>query len=304
MIDLNRIAMLYSSLPAFATAGGAALSPGMYLNVPESQYHAADAKSLVSNSALSAFSARSPMHYAWSLLQPPEPPTPAMALGTAAHVAILEGREAFDQRYVVLPDFGDMRSSTRRAERDEWISKSARDGKTPITKDDADTVWSMREAVMAHPIARKLLADGSPEVTAVWRDRQTGRPCKARADWLHKHDGLFVDLKTTDDASPETWARKAAGLRYHVADAFYSNGFDAVGAHIDTFAFLVVERDPPHGVAVYVLDDTARLKGEELYMRDLAALHECIETNRWPGYGGDKVQDLSLPAWATRTESV
>jgi hypothetical protein len=115
-------------------------------------------------------------------------------------------------------------------------------------------------------------------------------------------DGVFADLKSAVDASPHEFARAAASRRYHVQDAKYSRAFEENDLHIEHFVFIVVEKEYPYCVAVYQLDETARLKGEELYMAELRRMAECREKDYWPGYG-DKIMDMRLPGWATMTES-
>jgi hypothetical protein len=267
-------------------------------NLPDTAYH--NTKSIVSKSALDIF-ARTPAHYHATLDAPPRIATEPMKIGSAFHVLTLEP-DLFNQKVIIQPDFGPMQSSTNRKIRDAWIKDEAA-GRTIIKEDDFTLIQHMANAVRRHPAARKLMRDGEAEVTALWTDSETGLPCKCRADWLAQMHGVYIDLKSALDASPHYFARAAADQRYHVQDAFYSCGFGENNAHIDHFVFIAVEKEPPYAVGVYQLDETAKLKGEELYMDELRRLRDCINSDVWPAYG-DGVQDLALPFWATRTESV
>lgn len=282
-----------AELPSWAAPFFPAPGRGVIHDLPEEQYHGT--KALISKSALD-IAARSLYHYRYSLDVHQDEDADALRIGHAFHAATLEP-DLLDSKVIVMPDFGPMQSSKNRALRDAWIDEEAA-GKTWLKQHEFDHVIAMRDAVHRHPAARTVMRRGRAEVTAVWTDPETGLRCKSRADWLSSMDGVFVDLKSAIDASPGGFRRAAANNRYHVQDAFYSRAFEENNIHIANFVFVVVEKEPPHAVAVYQLDDTARLKGEELYMAELRALREAIDSDVWPGYG-DSVQDLRLPGWAT-----
>lgn len=266
---------------------------GIIYNLPESDYHGT--KALVSKSALDVVN-QSLLHYRYGLDSPREEETDAMRIGSAFHIATLEP-DLTDEKIIVLPDFGPMQSSKNRALREKYIEDEC-NGRIVLKQHELDLVIAMRDSVHRHPAARALLRRGKPEVTAMWTDPETGLRCKSRADWLVALDGVFVDLKSALSAAPRPFARAAADQRYHVQDAFYSRAFEENDIHITNFVFVVCEKEPPYAVACYQLDETARLKGEELYMKELRTLATAIETDTWPGYG-DNVMDLRLPGWAT-----
>lgn len=281
------------TLPAWAEPYFPSPGKGIIYDLPESEYHGT--KAIVSKSALDVV-AQSLYHYRYTLDDPIGEPTDAMRIGSAFHVATLEPDLA-GEKLLVMPDFGPMQSSKNRALRDQFIQDEGR-GKIILKQHELEKVIAMRDAVHKHPAARALLRRGQPEVTAVWTDPETELRCKSRADWLTPLDGVFVDLKSAICASPSQFARAAAARRYHVQDSFYSRAFEENGIHISNFVFVVCENEPPYAVACYQLDETARLKGEELYMQELRALRKAIDSDVWPGYG-DGVMDLRLPAWAT-----
>jgi hypothetical protein len=287
-----------SALPSWAAKFFPDPGRGLVENLPEEVYHGT--RSLMSKSALDIV-ARSLLHYRyWLDEQPDDDETASMKLGHAFHVATLEP-DLFAQKVLELPDFGPLQSSKNRATRDDWIAAQT-PGVTILKATEIAKAWAMGSAVRAHPGARLLLRKGRPEVTATWTDAPTGIRCKARADWLPEgFADVGCDLKSAIDASPEGFARAAARLRYHVQDAFYTEGFRANDVDMAHFAFIVCESTPPYAVAVYELDDTARVRGEQLYMRELRAVAAAIQTGKWTGYG-DEVMNLRLPTWATPDE--
>lgn len=285
----------FAALPGWANPWpGRAILHGL----PDAEYHSA--RSIISKSALDRF-ARSPLHYRYHMTAPPEPTAEWQAIGHALHTNVLEP-DLFDRKVLEIPDFGSLRKPDIRAIRQHWMENEGA-GKTLLTAGQLMLVEAMGDAVRSHPaVAAMLDARGEPEVTALWTCPETGLPCKARGDWVSQMRGVLLDLKTAESAAPDAFRRAVISHRYHVQDALYSRAFEENGQDIAHFVFVVVEKEPPYAVACYQLDDTARMKGEELYQHELRALRACIDADRWPGYG-DKVMDLSLPGWATQSNN-
>ena len=63
------------------------------------------------------------------------------------------------------------------------------------------------------------------------------------------------------------------------------------------FVFLVVEKAPPHFVALYTLPPEATERGERRWLDALDLFKQCTATDTWPAYGDD-VQTLPWPRWA------
>lgn len=172
---------------------------------------------------------------------------------------------------------------------------------------DGDTweqVNAMRNAVMDHPMASRLLsAPGRAELSVYWNDPVTGVLCRCRPDFW-RDDGIIVDLKSTEDASPEGFAKSIANWRYDVQDPYYIDGInlmrDQAGRHdiakAKAFIFIAVEKKFPHAVGVYMLDNESREVGRAKYRAALDTYAACERDNVFPGYG-DKIQTISLPAW-------
>jgi len=243
--------------------------------------------------------ARSPLHYWARYIDPkrviPEP-TPAMRIGSAVHTHVLELHK-WDTDYIVAPDGLDRRT---KAGKEAWAAFEAEaNGRTVLSREDADLVMHMGRAVLGHPAAALLLnMNGEAETTHMWTEPTTGLQCKCRPDWLTKH-GIMVDLKTTEDASPREFRRSIAKWRYHVQAGWYTAGLEAAGNTKPAgFIFIAVEKKPPFAVGVYAADEQMIDRGYQSAMRDLQTLAECKASGRWPAYS-DRIEPISLPAWMT-----
>jgi exodeoxyribonuclease VIII len=237
---------------------------------------------------------KSPAHYQEALQNPPTQ-SPALLLGSALHTLALEPN-FFPERYAVVPPGIDRRTKAGREAFAEFEASAA--GKAILTPDQDNTVRQMAAAVLRHPTASRLLSMcGQRELSVGWTDEETGTPCKCRIDAYSKGNGLVVDLKSSDDGSPAAFARTCAKYGYHGQSSFYLDGLQAAGAYATQFLFVVVEKNPPYAVAVYLCDEPMIDAGRLKYQECLRLHAECSAADNWPGYP-EEVQPLSLPSWA------
>lgn len=256
-------------------------------NLPHDEYLALDA--LSSSGAKDIL--RSPAFYRWRKDHPSEP-TPSMVLGTALHMAVLEP-ERFERTVVVDPGF-DRRTKPGKADAEQWASNLPPEALI-LQAPQMELVRGMQGAIEHHPYAARLLDDIQPELSILWD--ADGVQCKARLDALGIGHNVLIDIKTSSDASWDSFAKSAANFGYHIQAAHYIDGAKAAGYGKRTMLFVVVENTPPHQVAVYVLDDEAVRAGEVKMARARELYLECVAQDQWPGYQ-ETIQVLSLPKWA------
>lgn len=264
-----------------------AFVPGVYDAYTNAEYHAADG---ISKSDLDLIH-KSPAHYKAARHED----TPALRFGTAIHCAVLEN-DRFNATYTVIE--GDRRSSAVKAS-----IKEAKDaGKTVLDAEDFNALMGMAHAVFKNPICATLLR-GSLKEHSVFSELDDVR-VKCRPDGWNVEKGVLFDLKSTEDASPEGFARTVAKYRYHVQDAFYRHVIaSATGGDADDlgFIFIAVEKKPPFAVALYQLDELAALQGWVDAREDLRRYKVAKDTGKWGGYS-PRIETLSLPRWAVSSE--
>ncbi|PPA72829.1 exonuclease VIII [Achromobacter spanius] len=263
--------------------------------------------------------ARSPaVYYALHLdpARPPEKERAGQLEGQLAHCAILEPGE-FDKRYAVLPadaprrptdaQWNAKKPSPESVEAMEWWTtwNKSSAGRTIITHAQRETALRQAESVRRLPDIAEALASGRPEQSAYWIDPDTGVLCRCRPDWVHPagdNGVILLDVKTYSDASPSEFARQIARKRYHVQDAFYSDGFArASGLAVLAFVFVAVETEWPYAASAVMLDAASKHQGAMQVRRDLNTYAACLAANEWPGHGTG-IHQVSLPAWALTEE--
>lgn len=242
-------------------------------NLADAEYRALPG---VSQSALKAL-ARSPAHYQHALKNPVEA-TEAMQLGRIIHhLALTPDVPPF---WTVRPEGMDGRTKEGKA----WAEANA--GSVQIKPDAALRCTGTVAAVLAHP-AWPGEGDAELSIAGTIDDAAV----KGRLDLLH--GGTIYDIKTTQDARPEAFARQFYNLKYHVQAAYYC---DLAG--VDDFVFLAVETDAPHGCVAYRVSSSALEAGRTEYHRLLALWKSCTASGKWPCYSPE-VETLNLPAWAS-----
>lgn len=271
------------------------LEPGIYPDIAFDDYRAIDA---ASSHALATLLDKSPAHLRGMERQP----SAAMALGTLAHLLILEPERA-EAEIAVAPEC-DRRTKAGKETWEAFQAEVAGRGMLVVTADQYQTANAMRESVQRHSIARLLFAQGAAEQTLIAIDPESGARCKGRLDWLPTGHDLLVDLKTCQSAAPADVARDAGKYRYHQQAAFYSHLWHLLAGERRPFLFVFVESAPPYDVAIYELDQDALDAGARRFREALAIWVECQASGVWPGYLWDlganahRIETLSLPRWA------
>lgn len=261
----------------------------LIFNQPETEYRTANPR--LSQTTLKTVLSQSPAHAKYQLDNPQES-TPAQKLGTAAHCRILDGVGVFDQRYAVAP-ICDRRTKEGKAIFEAFLAEHG--SKEIISTADLAVIEGMACAVAGHPLASRLFEGGTAEVSAF--GSIDGVPIKGRYDYLHQVDGVLIDLKTTRDASPDEVQRYTVKYGLHIQQFVYSEIFRSIfGKAPNDFIFLMVEKNPPHGVAVVRLTREAAESARGQVARALALWQQCEKTGTWPCYG-DNVITIDLPAW-------
>lgn len=265
--------------------------PGIYPDVDEATYHRDTGLAPELGRSLSVSGAKvlleCPAKFAYERRNP-RPATDAMDVGTVAHALILRSG---DSRITVI-DAYDWRKKA-----DQGRRKAIRAEKlVAVNRAELRQAAQVAAAVRRHPLASAILSEGIAEQSIYWRDEGTGVTRRGRIDWLHTK--AVVDVKTCADASPGGFAKAAANLSYHQQAAWYVDGIAALTGQERPFLFVCVEKEPPHLVAIYQLDEEALSIGRERNRRALELFAQCESSGVWPGYSDD-IETLSLPRWAT-----
>ena len=286
-------------------------APGAYADIPAEDYHGnpdlLPGPSLSSSGAKTLLT-KSPLHF-WhgSPMNPARVETQKshFNVGKAAHDLILLP-DRWEEFYHVTPE-GFSRAATKRFAAEIAEADAAQEsGRVVLSFDQARTVDAMASAIKRNPDAVAALSNGVAEETLAWQDGQTGVWLRARPDFrpnsiLTKSAVMVVsDLKFVAEthASPDGFSKAIHNFGYHQSAAFYMDGIKAVYGHYPThWVHIVVEKEPPHCVSLYVLPGEDIERGRVLNRRAINLFARCLDRGKWPGYA-DAPMPVGLPGWA------
>lgn len=265
---------------------GMTLDEGIFVGVPDEVYFAHDA---LSNSDMKNFNV-SPAHYRYG----ERVETKAQAFGKLGHCAILEP-DQLDARF--LP------SDASRVGTKEWQADEARAaGRQVVKRAEYAEALRMRNTVLGRPgVLRDLVKhpDTLLEFAFFWTDPATGVKCRGKADGALLQHGVAFDIKTTDDARADSFSRSVRDYRYHWQREFYSAGLAVLGAPIDDFLFIPIEKTYPFQYRAWPLPGFLIEKARAGIANTLERYAQCLKDDDWPGYPL-AVETLPYPeAWAT-----
>jgi len=183
----------------------------------------------------------------------------------------------------------------------DMLEGCALSGKLLLTSGDYDGVCAIRDVIHSDPWLNSIITGGKPmvEASAYFVDDVTGELCRVRPDLYREDLGVMLDVKSSQSAHPDAFARSVINYGYHAQEAFYSDGLTSHNKPLDGFVFLAFEKKPPYAFAIYELPPAIVEEGRIMMRKALDTYHTCRETNSWPSYGGG-VQALEFKRWAYR----
>ena len=225
---------------------------------------------------------KSPEHFhAWARGDFAEKDEDHFRYGRAVHLFLLEP-QSFMDRYVIQPDFGDMRSSKNRERRDAWRGDLPTNA-VVLTEEEHDSLLWIFENVSKHQQIGNMLKNGQPEMTGHWQHKGTGVNLKIRPDYVTEVDGALhvIDLKTTRTTGEALFRRVIEDYDYPLQLALYHDGVAQItGKKMDSPAIISIEKTPPYSVALWWIEPYLE-KARERYSKALERFVECKTQDKW-----------------------
>ena len=176
----------------------------------------------------------------------PQEESPALVFGSAFHAYILEP-DLFLEQYAIIPDFGDGRTKAAKQAKELFYAQNAT--KTLLSDKDFQTIQCMAESFQAFIEEFELYEiwqDALPEQSYFGLIGDT--PIKIRYDKYSPKFNMCFDLKTTQDASLNSFRWDIRKFHYDLQDYHYKQ-------MADRFIILAVEKKPPYLVQAYEIED-------------------------------------------------
>jgi len=258
-------------------------------NEPAEEYHA-KASQFLSSHQLLDFIKCPWLHRKKKLGLIGDKDSPAYLVGRAAHVRVLEGRDAYESAFAlggpINPKTQKPYGTNTNAFRD-WAKAQ---GKPVLSHDQVELIEQMASGVGMNDEAVDLLVYGKAE--GVVRAEYCDVPCQIRIDWVHAQRGI-VDFKTCDDL---TWFEAdARRYGYNRQMAFYRAVLaQRLEGQLVPVHLIAIEKKEPFRCGVWrVSDDTLSIAQQENEAA-IQRLATCRQRDHWPtGYEGVRVLNVA-----------
>lgn len=230
--------------------------------------------------------------------------------GNAFEIALsdyLHGTNEFDDVVVVYDE-------QNRPENDKGItSKINQEWKKSIllsekyvisaTGDESlETIQQMLKSFENNDTAKRLLANTIEQPSFFWKDKN-GVKLKSRPDYIKRERNAIIDIKTTNDASPQSFAKQVANFNYPIQAEMQMRGLKQHnGKDIVAYYWLVFEKKAPYNVQVYEYQENDwQFVSDKLDMT-LTRIALAQQTNNYQGYSENALNqygilDLELPLY-------
>lgn len=248
--------------------------------------------------------AKSPAHYRWSLNNPIE--GPALAIGSLLHAMVLEPHTVAGD-FACLPKI-DRRTKVGKQAAEDFAAEH--EGKVIVSHQDWSLAGRMRDSVESHPVAAGIIAEAVAmnhvEKEYFWMDPR-GFERKGKIDAELRGSEAFglnspiIDLKTTISAGPE-FRKSIVKYGYHTQGAYYRDAVRSDGREPGGFIIIAVEKTPPNGVGVFVIDESSLDQSQKIVEGWLDTYNACRLTNDWPSYEG--VCWFDVPDWLLKENGI
>jgi hypothetical protein len=254
------------------------------LDVPACIYHRSTG---VGSTGLKKF-IDSPASFKFGLTQEQEQKD-AFDLGSAVHCLVLEPH-LYEKDFVVQP----ASIKTRRGKDwDKFLGDNQ--GKIILKPTQQEEASCMAGSVLS--THREWFQNGAAEVS-YWRRQTEHLVTKSRVDY--EIQDIAVDLKTTADASPDKFSKKAIDFGYHIQNQLYINT-----TGLTDFVFVTVNNKAPYQVVgPLVFDENAKRLGFLLVEKAIDDMNYSLKYDKWPAYQGVELGEaieMELAPWHFRT---
>jgi len=168
---------------------------------------------------------------------------------------------------------------------EDWEQAKARaSNKVMLMQKEFDMIKIMSKKLWLHPDAAELLTGAQFEITYFSRDAETGVLKKCRVDAIKNK--IISDLKTTFDASPESFRYDAKKYGYGISAAFYCGVVsEFYGQLVSDFALIAADKEDPHEINVYhVLGESMAAANEQIRIALSTIKKIKEEPLSWRGY--------------------
>lgn len=231
---------------------------------------------------------KSPFHF--TKQESPEE-TEEMRVGTAVHALLLEPN-TYSSKFAYAPLGLDRRKTEDKQKYAEFVAASA--GKVVLKGESREIVEGCVNAISMHPTAVKIMRKCDTEQVIV-ADLVEGVTCKGKLDLMCVPCGVLADIKTTGrSADHKAFTYEVEDRLYWLQAGFYGLLAEAMYQKEFKFSFIVVEKEPPFGVAVHAFSPELMKQCKDKVRLLLTEYSHCQTHNAWRGINDSVISSLRI----------
>ncbi len=186
------------------------------------------------------------------------------------------------------------------------LFRAAMPGREFIPVADFDKIQAMRHSLMADPDNRAMFEGGFSELSIVSDEFKCRPDLMTKGEWL-------VNYKTTMDAEPQTFGRKATDMGYPMRATMECELFkQAYGHYPAGYIILAQEKETPYLCKPFTIYERSRgdtskqpaawQMGRKQLAEAIKMYRKCRDADVWPGLGGR--DDLCVPDYMLKREGL
>lgn len=153
-------------------------------------------------------------------------------------------------------------------------------------KESFEVIEKMLASCYQDKVIQALIKDIEYQYSIFWTDERSGLKLKTRPDVCQKRKKIIVDVKTTEDGSPENFSRDLGKYGYHFQACMQIDGVIQSGFMdtVDAYYWLVVEKTPPYSATLYEFDPEDIQWATDEYEYILGIVSQAFRNNKFPSY--------------------
>lgn len=238
----------------------------------------------LSYSSLKEFT-KSPRHYLDYLNRKKETTAP-MLFGSMIHCLLLEPAK-FNEQFAVMGTI-DRRTTAGKEAYAKFVEEST--GKEVVMENDYNDAKALADNVLSNPSLKQYI-DNCHKFEHEFRAEMWELPMRGFFDGIA--EDYILEVKTTQDATPETLMRDFYNRQYHMQAGLYNLVSNK------PIKYLIIETKSPYDSYVADATESYIKKGQEVLSTGLVEFNRCMKENAWhKGYEfyNDNLT-IDLPSW-------
>jgi hypothetical protein len=241
-----------------------------------------------------------PKLYQWHVIEKrPRPKSAALDYGSLFDDLVLRDGPFLEHIAIVPPECLNKagRVNSRGKAYIKWLADN---GHRIIIKPNEKQALMMDSLKQNERAVSLLSCEGTCQLKIRWQCRSSGIWRRAMLDRYLPQQRIIIDLKTSRDSSPKSFARDAWNYHYASQAAWYQDAIEAMNddGEILPVVFIVCQKEPPYTVRLYELSETFIDLGRQRNEHALYRYQSCKEAAKWEAPGEADIMTLDPPGYA------